>query len=71
MIRDEEMLRDKLEYYFNNSIPIHIVLKNARFYNGSVVTIEETSIVFNDDFLQKMIIFLDEIKDIERQRPRL
>jgi hypothetical protein len=70
MIRDEEMIRDKISYYNNNSIPIHIILNNSRFYNGSVVRIEETSIIFKEDFLGEIVVYLSEIKNIERQRPR-
>lgn len=67
MIRDEERIRDKLSYYKELDQSVHLTLYSRAFRNGKTILFRDNSIIFNDDKLGEIIIFLDEIQFVEKR----
>jgi len=66
-IRDEEIIRDRLNYYWQLGQSIHITLISGRFRNGKVTKFNDDSIIFIDEKLGEVIIYLDEISYVEKR----
>ena len=69
MIRDEEKIRDLLEFYKDKDFSVHLTLKYG-FRNGLTISIKEDSIVFNDEKLGEVLIFLNEIDRVDKREER-
>jgi len=67
MIRDEEHTRDKLKFYTDRGQDIHLKMSNGYFYNGFVVEFLDDHIIFNDDKLGEIILYLSEIVDVVKR----
>jgi len=67
MIRDEEHTRDKLKFYTARGEDIHLKLSNGYFYNGSVIEFLDDHIIFKDDKLGEIILYLREIIDVVKR----
>jgi len=67
MIRDEEHTRDKLKFYTDRGQDVHLKLVNGYFYNGFVVEFQDDKIIFNDDKLGEIILFLSDIRDVVKR----
>lgn len=78
MIRDEELIRDKLNFYKEKEFPVHIKLKtpfvpvekSASFRNGSIKEINETHIILDDEKLGEIVIYLKEIWFVDKREVR-
>jgi hypothetical protein len=76
-IRYEEMIRDKLHFYSDKGIPIHLTLQlkegftRRPFRNGQVVKYQDNSIIFMDRILGEVLIFLSEITDVQKMEGSL
>lgn len=44
------MERQLLQKFYDNKTKIQIVLKNGRYYTGTIVQLSDTSFVFKDKF---------------------
>ena len=68
MINEEEKtIKEKLEFYKNKDMRVHIKLKNKRFLNGKVIGKEEEKVYsFTDDKLGIIHIFITDIYEIEQ-----
>ena len=64
MIRDEEHTRDKLNFYTERKEDIHLKMANGYFYNGSVVEFNDDHIIFKDDKLGEVLLYLCDIRDV-------
>ena len=72
MIRDEEIIKEKLQFYKDKNEAIHLTLKSNNiierpFRNGLTKEIKLDSIVFNDERLGIIFIHLSEIIDIQKR----
>lgn len=74
MLRDEEFLRDKLNFYKEKNFPVHIKLKTpfipvekSSFRNGCIKKINETHIILEDEKLGEIIIYLREIWNVDKR----
>lgn len=67
MIRNEEHARDKLKFFEDKNLAVHITLDNGRFLNGSVIIYKDDSIIFSDEKLGEQLVFLSEIKSVEKR----
>ena len=67
MIRDEEHTRDKLKFYTDRKEDIHLKMDNGFFYNGTVVKFLDDHIIFKDDKLGEIILYLSEIVDVVKR----
>ncbi len=67
MIREEEMIRDKLNFFKDRNQTIHISIKNSeQFYNGKVISFKgDDSLVFDDLKLGETLVFISQIKIVE------
>ena len=61
-----DSIKEILEFYKEENEVIHIVLKGKRFYNGKIIELRETLLIFNDNKLEKVSIPLRDIYFIER-----
>jgi hypothetical protein len=73
MIRDEKIIRDKLKFYKENDVSVHLVLYSPLisipkpFRNGKVLEIRDNCIIFVDEKLGKIMIGIDEIISVEKR----
>ena len=67
MMREEEMIRDKLRFFLDRKIKVHISIKNSeQFYNGFVVEFQgDDGVVFNDNKFGETLVFISQIKFVE------
>lgn len=75
-IRDEELIRDKLEFYKNENVAVHLKLKTDSvsiekpFRNGVVLKLNDNSVIFQDEVLGKVIIYLREILSVDKREAK-
>ena len=75
-IRDEEIIRDKLNFYKDLDEAVHLTLKtgfvpvHTTFRNGKVLEVKEETLIFNDERLGKVLIFLKEILNVDKREER-
>jgi len=72
MIRDEEIIKEKLLFYKDKNEAVHLTLKSNSiierpFRNGTTKEIKLDSIVFNDERLGVVLIYLSEIIEIQKR----
>ena len=60
-----ETTKDSLIYYKDEETVVHVVLRNRRFYNGLILEIRDTLLIFNDNKIGKIPISLKDIYLIE------
>jgi len=70
MIREQEMIRDKLRFFKDRGSEIHISIKgNSQFYNGFIVEFQgDDGVVFKDNMLGETLIFISQIKFVEPRK---
>ena len=74
MIRDEEITRDKLQFYKDRNDAVHLILrpdyrKNfvRPFRNGKIVKINEENVEFDDEVLGTILIYFHEIVSVQKR----
>lgn len=72
MIREEEMIRERVKFFKEKNEAIHISIKPRldgfrKFYNGKTINIKEDYIVFEDEVYGEVLIHLSEILDINKR----
>jgi len=74
--RDEEIIRNKLQFYKDKDFSVHLVLKTKlfsseyTFRNGKTVKFNDDSIEFNDEKLGIILIYLSEIWNVEKREEK-
>jgi len=72
-IRNEELIRDKLNFYKGEDVAVHLTLKTnyvsieKPFRNGKVLELKDDAVILNDEVLGKIIIYLREILNVEKR----
>jgi hypothetical protein len=61
----DDMIRKKVDYFFNLKSDVHILTTNNRFYNGTILKISADFILLNELKLGEMPVFFIEIVSIE------
>lgn len=75
-IRDEEILLEKLQFYKDRDEAVHLVLKSncgpyeKVFRNGKTKEIKKGSIVFKDEVLGVVLIYLSELVDVQKREAK-
>lgn len=67
---EQDELKEKVKFYHEREIVIHISLNNDFFYNGKIKEISAEFIIFEDKLSGEMPIFFREIKNVEPYRRR-
>jgi len=58
----EKINKEKVKFYFNSKIPVHISLSTGKWYNGTIISIKPEYFIFLDNKEGKQLIFYIEIK---------
>jgi hypothetical protein len=72
-ILNEETIRDKLHYYSDRNIPVHITLNilmpngKNKFHNGQVIKYFDNFVEFEDEVKGNIPLFFRDIKDVEKR----
>ena len=62
-----EALKKKVKFFYENHIPIHIILNSKRFYNGEVTQPPNADFfMLNDYVLGEQPIFFIQITEVEQ-----
>ena len=75
-IRDEEILLEKLQFYKDRDEAVHLILKTNSgphekvFRNGMTKEIKQNSIVFKDEVLGIVLIYLSEMIDVRKREAK-
>jgi len=67
---DDNILKRKIKYYFENQLPVHISLRSTRFLNGKVLKFAGDLLIIDDQFLGATPVYLEEIKYVEPFKER-
>ena len=75
MIRNEELIRDKLKFYKDRGDSVHLTLipdymSDRPFRNGEVVKINEDNIEFDDEKLGTILIYLHQIRGVMKREAK-
>lgn len=57
--------KDTLQYYKDANKIVHIVLKNRRFYNGSILDIRDYILIFQDNKIGEVPIPIKDVYLVE------
>ena len=74
--RNEEILKEKLQFYKDRDESVHLVLKmnpqtlKKQFRNGKTRDIKEGSIVFDDEVLGVVLIYFSELVDVQKREAK-
>lgn len=68
MIRDEEMIKEKLKFYDGDGAEIHLSLFSNEFRNGKIISLNDDSLIIDEFKLGRTIILIREIRNVERRR---
>lgn len=73
-IRDEEINIGKLQFHKDRDESVHLTLRSNSpdkpFRNGLTKKIDDNSIVFNDEKLGIILIYISEIIDVEKREEK-
>lgn len=75
-IRNEEILLEKLQFYKDRGEAVHLVLNDNHgphekvFRNGMTEEIKKGSIVFEDEKLGVVLIYLSELVDVQKREAK-
>jgi len=66
MTETKEVIREKLDYFYSNSIKVHLSKFNNTFINGYITEkiSESVYIIMNDETKEKTTIFVSEVFDV-------
>ena len=56
---------DKINFYLEKKITVHIETKDKKFYNGVILEYGDKHIIFIDRYLGEMFIYLNDIVILE------
>lgn len=62
---DQDMIHQKVEFFFKHKIKIHIMKEDGQFYNGLILEHFNKHLVLHDRVVGQVFIFYSEIKKIE------
>lgn len=66
---NEKNLKDKLDFFFQEKIKVHIDLKNGTFLNGSITKKSKENVwELEEKKIGKVYIFLKDISKVEQFR---
>lgn len=65
-----EITKKKVEYFYNNKIPVHIIKKNGFFNNGIILQFQSDLIILDDEKNGAMPIYFLEILEIEKRETK-
>ena len=65
MTRDENIIKQKVQYFFDNKIAVHLSLNSTRFFNGKILEFSGDLLIIEDKFLGSHPVYISEIKFVE------
>jgi len=65
--REVEAMKQKVQFFFDRNLPIHIILNSRRFYNGKIIEKPSADFFLLEEFvLGEQPIFFIQIKEVEQ-----
>lgn len=65
---EQKELKELVEYFYKNKIPVYIRKTNSRFFTGTILEFQGDLIILDDKILGAMPIYFIEIDIIEKRR---
>ena len=62
---DVNILKQRIQYFFDNQLSVHISLNNTRFFNGKILEFSGDLLIIDDKELGATPVYLLEIRYIE------
>ena len=63
---DEKRNKEKLDFFLNEKIKVHIMRKDGRFWNGTVIDKKsETLYAFLEDKFGERLLFISDIWEVD------
>jgi len=66
-----ELMKKKVEYFYNKKVAVHIKKKNGYLNNGFILEFALDLIILDDERSGAMPIYFEEILEIEERRARV
>lgn len=67
---NDKIIKEKVEFFKDNKIAVHIVKKDGRFHNGLILEHSGDLIILDDEVLGSMPIYFLEVKYIEKRKEK-
>jgi len=59
-------LNEKMQYFLENKIKVHVDLKDGLFLNGYLISHKKNTWILMEDKLNEVILFVSEIKKLQQ-----
>jgi len=69
-MEDYTILKQKISYFKDNKIKVHISKHNGKFHNGLILEFQGDMLILDEEVVGAMPIYLIEIKEIEKRREK-
>jgi len=56
-----KIMQEKVKFYFENKIKIHLGLKDKEWLNGEIKKVKEDSFIFHEDKKGDLLVFFEEV----------
>ena len=66
MEENNEVMEQKVRYFFDKKTKVHIKKKNGYIHNGLILEVEKNLLILDDKFSGSMPIYFVEIFEIEK-----
>ena len=66
-IRNEDKIRDELQFYKDNNDAVHLTLITGYFMNGEVIFFNKDHIIFEDEKLGQIILYFKDISSVMKR----
>ena len=64
-MKRDDIIKEKLDYYFSAKVKVHISKFNKEFLNGYIKNKSDTTYLMEEDYLGLITIFVSEVFDVE------
>jgi len=69
-MQGDDILKQRVKYFFEKKQPVHISLKNSRFLNGLILEFTGDLLIIDDQELGATPVYIIEIKYIDNFREK-
>ena len=63
---DKDLLREKVNYFYKNNLPVHVIKKNKEWLNGEIIEVSADFFILKENKEGEVPVFYLEVFDIEK-----
>lgn len=67
---ENDMIREKIEFFLTNKITVHLEQENGQFYNGLILECSDKHLIILDRYVGKAFVYYSNITKLEPYKER-